>query len=191
MDMGSGLVGVQSCLELSHPKCSTACAEPGGDLQTRSRVAQTGPQVACDSADAFAASAFAPTSHGIKSSVSADWRDHAGANPLSSRPRSISRQLRDWSSPYSCPAFRGKCRTADGSKGRLVVFLVRISKIYTSGIRIRTDQECFGDPLNPACFHTVISVLSHKLTVKILKSTFLLKKNAGRRGGDPLINRAV
>ena len=88
----------------------------------------------CDSTDAFAASAFAPTSHGIKSSVGADWRDHAGANPLSSRPRSISRQLRDWSGPYSCPAFRGKCRTADDSKGRLVVFLVRISKIYTSGI---------------------------------------------------------
>ena len=97
--------------------------------------------MACDSADAFAASAFAPTSHGIKSSMSADWRDHAGANQPSSRPRSISRQLRDWSGPYSCPAFRGKCRTRDDSKGRLVVFLVRISKIYTSGIRIRTNQS--------------------------------------------------
>ena len=39
MDMGSGLVGVQPCLELSRPKCSVACAEPCGDLQTRSRVA--------------------------------------------------------------------------------------------------------------------------------------------------------
>jgi hypothetical protein len=39
MDMGSGLVGVQPYLELSRPKCSMACAEPGGDLQTRSQVA--------------------------------------------------------------------------------------------------------------------------------------------------------
>ena len=107
------------------------------------------------------ASAFAPTSHGIKSSVRADWRDHAGANQLTSRPRSISRQLRDWSGPYSCPAFGGKCRTRDDSKGRLVVFLVRISKIYTSGIRIRTNQECFGDQPNRACFHTSKTVLSH------------------------------
>ena len=76
------------------------------------------------------AGSFAPTSHGIKSSMGADWRDHAGANQPSSRPRSISRQLRDWSGPYSCPAFRGKCRTSDDSKGRLVVFLVRISNIY-------------------------------------------------------------
>jgi hypothetical protein len=36
--------------------------------------------VASDFADAFAASAFAPTSHGIKSSVGADCRDHASAN---------------------------------------------------------------------------------------------------------------
>jgi hypothetical protein len=36
----------------------------------------------------------------------------------------------------------------------IVVFLVRISKIYTSGIRIRTNQECFGDRLNRAYFHT-------------------------------------
>ena len=43
-----------------------------------------------DSADAFAASAFAPTSHGIESSMGTDWRDHASADPLSSRPRSIS-----------------------------------------------------------------------------------------------------
>jgi hypothetical protein len=28
MDIGSGLVGVQPCLELSRPKCSVACAEP-------------------------------------------------------------------------------------------------------------------------------------------------------------------
>jgi hypothetical protein len=39
MDMGSGSVGVQPTLELSRPKCSVACAEPGGDLQTQSRVA--------------------------------------------------------------------------------------------------------------------------------------------------------
>ena len=39
MDMGSGLVGIQPCLELSRPKCSVGCAEPGGDLRTRSRVA--------------------------------------------------------------------------------------------------------------------------------------------------------
>ena len=71
------------------------------------------------------------------------------------------RQLRDWSSPYSCLAFRGKCRTRDDSKGRLVVFLVRISKIYTSGIRIRTNQECFRDQLNRPCFHTSKTVLSH------------------------------
>jgi hypothetical protein len=80
MDIWSGLVGVQPTLELSRPKCSVACAEPGGDLQTRSRVAYTGPQVACDSDDAFSASAFAPTPHGIKSSMGADWRDHASAH---------------------------------------------------------------------------------------------------------------
>jgi hypothetical protein len=36
MDIWSRLVGVQPCLELSRPKakCSVACAEPGGDLQT-------------------------------------------------------------------------------------------------------------------------------------------------------------
>ena len=137
--------------------------------------------MACDSVDAFAASAFAPTSHGIKSSVRADWRDHAGANPLPSRPRSISRQLRDWSGPYSCPAFRGKCRTRDDSKGRLVVFLVRIPKIYIYGIRIRTNQECFGDPPNRARFsHRDVRVYHIFLKLKFVR-VLSCKKNAGRR----------
>ena len=140
--------------------------------------------MACDSVDAFAASAFAPTSHGIKSSMGADWRDHTRANPPSSRPRSISRQLRDWSSLYSCPAFRGNCQTRDDSKGRLVVFLVRISKIYTSGIRIRTNQECFGDPPNRPYFHTSKTVLSHiflnKISGDLLSSIF---PQGGRCGG--------
>jgi hypothetical protein len=42
-------------------------------------------------------------------------------------------------SGYSCLAFREKCRMVDDFKGRLVVFFVMISKIYTSGIRIRTN----------------------------------------------------
>ena len=63
--------------------------------------------MACDSADAFAASAFAPTSHGIKSSVGADWRDHAGANPLSSRPRSISASCDIRAAPTRVQRFAG------------------------------------------------------------------------------------
>jgi hypothetical protein len=78
MNMVTGLVGVEPCL--SRSKCSVGCVEPGGDLQIRSRVAQTGSKVAGDSADVFAASAFAPTSHGIKSIVGADWCDHASTN---------------------------------------------------------------------------------------------------------------
>jgi hypothetical protein len=48
------------------------------------------------------------------------------------------------------------------------VFLVRISKIYTSGIRIRTNQECFGDPPNRASF-------SHR-DVRVYQN-FFIKKN--------------
>ena len=108
MDIGSGLVGVQPCIELSRRKCSVACAEPGRDLQTLSRVAWTGPQVACDSADAFAAGAFAPTSDGIKSSLRADWRDHAGANQPSSRPRSILASCDIRAAPTRVHRFAGK-----------------------------------------------------------------------------------
>ena len=180
MDIWSGLVGIQPTLELARPKCSAACAEPDGDLRTRSRVAQTGPEVACDSTDAFAASAFAPTSHGIKSSMGADWRDHASAHQnFIAFALNIS-QLRDQSSSYSCPAFGGICRTRDDSKGRLVVFLVRIPKIYISGIRIRTNQQRSGIRTSMRVFsHFDMRVITLNFKIKFLR-VLSRKKNAGR-----------
>jgi hypothetical protein len=60
------------------------------------------------------------------------------------------------------------------------VFLVRILKIYTSGIRIRTNQECFGDQPNRPCFsHRDFRVYHIFLKLKFVR-VLSCKKNAGR-----------
>jgi hypothetical protein len=67
----------------------------------------------------------------------------------------------------------------------MLVFLVRIPKIYiyAYGVRIRTNQECFGDPLNRACFHTSKTVLSHIFKKKIKSGDlFPVKKPHGAVG---------
>jgi hypothetical protein len=61
-----------------------------------------------------------------------------------------------------------------GVQRRRVVILLRISKIHISSIRMEVfHTEIRRDPLNRACFHTVVSVLSHQSDGKVLTIIFM------------------
>jgi hypothetical protein len=139
--------------------------------------------MACDSADAFAASAFAPTSDGIKSSMGADWRDHASANQNFVTSALNISQLRYYllEQPLLVSSVSREVPNARRFQGQTCsVSCEDFKNLYIwypdqdQSIEIR-DQNSIR-----VFFTSWFECLSHIFKIRILLRVLSCKKNAGR-----------